>query len=165
MSMPESPFRIMPFRGMSFQESFTWVNLVVTVLVAGAYYRWLAARLADTPATDIAYVGPIVGAMVAMVVLNVVGAIVTAIGSAISAELSGEGSARDIDRKDERDALIARRGDLAGYHVSSALMVGVFALTLLERPHVWIANGLFAAFVVGGLVGAAVKLVAYRRGF
>ena len=155
----------MSFQGMSFQEKFTWVHVVVTVLVAGAYYRFLAARLAEAPPSDIGYLWPIVWAMVAMIVLSVVGAVATAVGSAIAVELSGEGSARDIDRKDERDARIGQRGDLAGYHVSAALIVGVFVLTLLEQPYFWIANGLFTAFVIGGLVGAVVKLVAYRRGF
>jgi hypothetical protein len=44
-------------------------------------------------------------------------------------------------------------------------MIAVFALTVLELPHFWIANGIFAAFLTAGLATAGVKLVAYRRGF
>ncbi len=36
---------------------------------------------------------------------------------------------------------------------------------MLEQPHFWIANGVFAAFVASALVGSAVKHTAYRRGF
>jgi len=57
------------------------------------------------------------------------------------------------------------RGDLVGYYVSSALMVGVLGITMLEAAYFWIANGMFAAFMIAGLVSSVVKLVAYRRGF
>ena len=52
-----------------------------------------------------------------------------------------------------------------GYYVLSAFMLGTLAITMLEYPHFWIANALFAAFVVAGLTSSTVKLVAYRRGF
>jgi hypothetical protein len=42
---------------------------------------------------------------------------------------------------------------------------GVLAMAMLEWPHFWIANGVFAAFVAGSLVSSGVKLAAYRRGF
>jgi hypothetical protein len=76
-----------------------------------------------------------------------------------------QGSADDVDRKDERDAVIEARGDRFAYYVVSALMIGALAMAMLEMPHFWIAHAMFAAFVVAGLVGIVVKLVAYRRGF
>jgi hypothetical protein len=114
---------------------------------------------------EIAYQRPILLAAGAMIVLTIAGSIVMAIGTAIAAEVTGQGSVDDIDRKDERDVRIDQRGDLTGSYVSSALMVGVLALALLEADHFWIANALFGAFLVGGLVSATAKLVAYRRGF
>lgn len=150
---------------MSFEEKVTWVSAMVTVLVASAYGRFIAARLGEVAVADIAYQRPILWATGAMIVLTIVGTIAMAIGTAISAEITGEGSARDIDRKDERDVRIHQRGELAGYYTSSALLVGVLVLTMLELPHFWIANALFGAFVVGGLASATVKLIAYRRGF
>ena len=71
----------------------------------------------------------------------------------------------DIDRSDERDKSIGRRGDLVGYYVSSVLMFGVLVITMIEVEYFWIANALFAAFVVAGLTSSAVKLFGYRRGF
>ena len=68
-------------------------------------------------------------------------------------------------RKDERDVSINRRGQSVGYYVSSAGAVAALALTMLEYPYFWIANALYLGFVVATLVGAAVKIVAYRRGF
>ena len=38
------------------------------------------------------------------------------------------------------------------------------ALTLAEFEYFWIANAMYLVFVLSALVGAAVKLIAYRRG-
>ena len=150
---------------MSFEEKLTWVNTVTTVIVAAVYAWIVGSQIAAGPVTEIAYQKPMLIAVGAMVVLTIVGAIATAIGTAIGVTVTGKGSVDDIDRKDERDVHINRRGDLVGYYVSSVLMIGAFAVTMLELPHFWIANAMFAAFVVAGLTSSAVKLVAYRRGF
>jgi hypothetical protein len=150
---------------MSFEEKVTWVNGVVTVLAAGWYALTVGGRLGQLPVTEIAYQRPLLVAVGAMIVLTIVGTIAMAIGTAIRAEVTGEGSVDDIDRKDERDAHIEARGDRVAFYLSSGLMVGVLAMAMLEWPHFWIANGVFAAFVAGGLTSSAVKLVAYRRGF
>lgn len=150
---------------MSQEERTTWVSVVVTLLVA-VWYGWTVSGMFDpAPVEEIAYRRPLLVAVGAMIVLNIVGAIVLAVGTAIKAEVTGDGSAEEIDRTDERDAHIGARGDRVAFHVVSVLMVGVLAMAMLEMPYFWIANGAFAALVASGLVGAAVKLVAYRRGF
>jgi len=150
---------------MSFEEKVTWVSAVVTVLAASWYAWTVGGRLGQLPVTEIAYQRPLLVAVGAMIVLTIVGTIAMAIGTAIRAEVTGEGSVDDIDRKDERDAHIGARGDRVAFYLSSVLMVGVLAMAMLEWPHFWIANGVFAAFVAGGLVSSVVKLAAYRRGF
>lgn len=154
---------------MSFEEKVTWVSGAVTVLVAGWYVRAVVGGLGQVPVEEIAYQRSLLVALGAMIVLTIAGTIAVAIGTAIAnaigVELTGKGSADDVDRKDERDAVIEARGDRFAYYVVSALMVGALAMAMLELPHFWIANAMFAAFVVAGLVGIAVKLVAYRRGF
>ena len=37
-------------------------------------------------------------------------------------------------------------------------------LTMAEVDYFWIANSLYLAFIIAAVVGAVVKLVAYRRG-
>jgi hypothetical protein len=150
---------------MSFEEKQAWVSGLVTLLVTGWYLRVVTVRLGGGPVEEVAYQGPLLAAVGAMIVLNVVGAIVMAIATAVGAEVTGSGSAHDVDRTDERDALIEARGDRAAYYVAASLMIGVLALAMLERPHFWIATGVFAALVVAGTTSIAVKLVAYRRGF
>jgi hypothetical protein len=158
---------------MSFEEKVTWLSGAITLIVAGWYVRFVLDALGRLPVEQIAYQRALLIALGAMIVLTIAGTIAVAIGSAIGTaianaigvELTGKESADDVDRTDERDAVIEARGDRFAYYVVSALMVGALAMAMLEMPHFWIANAMFAAFVVAGLVGIAVKLVAYRRGF
>jgi hypothetical protein len=150
---------------MPFEEKMTWVNLVVTLVVPAVYFAIMLGRLGETSAADIDYQWPLLIAIGVSIGLTIVGAIATAIGTAIGAEVRGRSASAEIDRKDERDKQIGRRGDLVGFYISSGGMVGVLALTMLEYEYFWIANALYLSFVVGTLVGSVVKVVAYRRGF
>ena len=150
---------------MPFEEKITWVSAVVTVIVPVAYFLIVLGRLADSSAADIAYQRPLLIAIGASIVLTIVGSILTGIGTGISAELRGRSASGEIDRKDERDKTISRRGDRIGYYVASAGMVGVLALTMLQYEYFWIANALYLSFVVATLVSSVVKLLAYHRGF
>lgn len=150
---------------MPFEEKLTWVNLVVTLGVAAAYFAVVLTPLGEVPAAEIAYQRPLLIAVGASIVLTIIGAILTAIGTAVSGEISGRDATADIERKDERDADINRRGDLLGYYVASAGAVGVMALTMLEADYFWIANALYLSFLTAALVSAIYKLVLYRRGY
>ena len=150
---------------MSFEEKTTWVSVMVGVLVPIVYFATVLPQLADSPAADIAYQRTLIVAVIASIVLTIVGAITMAIATAIGAEITGSGSVDDIDRTDERDALISRRGDVVGYYVASIGAVIALILTMREDDYFWIANTLYLSFVVAGFVSGLVKLRAYRRGF
>ena len=150
---------------MTFEEKTNWVFAVVTMIVAGVYFSNVMSQVGEVPVTEIAYQKPLIIAIVAAVGLMILASIAIAIATAIAAEITGEGSVDDIDRKDERDIYIGRRGELVGYYVSSVGAVGVLAITMLEYPHFWIANALYLSFVVAAVVSSVVKIVAYRKGF
>jgi MFS family permease len=150
---------------MPFEEKMTWVSGVIAVVVPIVYFAIMAGRLQNQAAADIAYQVPLIVAVVASIVLSIVGAIVVAIGTAISAEIRGRRVEDEIERKDERDKTIARRGDLTGFYVSSAGIVGALILTMLQKDYFWIANAIYLSFAVGMVVSSVVKLVAYHRGF
>jgi MFS family permease len=150
---------------MPFEEKATWVSVVIGVLVPVGYFATVLPQLADTPAADIEYQQPLIVAVIASIVLIILGTIAMAIATAVGAEITGTGSVDDIDRKDERDVSISRRGDVVGYYVASAGAVGALILTMLESDYFWIANTLYLSFAVAGLVAGIVKLRAYRRGF
>jgi len=147
-----------------FEEKVTWVNLVVAVVVPVAYFVIVLGRLGDVSAADISYQRPLLIAIGASIVLTIVGSVLAGIGSGISAELHGRSASGEFGN-DERDKQISRRGDLIGFSVSSVGMVGVLALTMLEYEYFWIASALYLSFVVGMVVGSAVKIASYRRGF
>lgn len=150
---------------MPFEEKVTWVNAVVSAIVPAAYFAVVLSQLGNVSASEIAYQRPMLTAIGVSIVLTILGSIAMGIGTGISAELAQRGSAGDIGRKDERDVYIGRRGELAGYYVSSVGVVGAMALTMLQYEYFWIANALYLSFAVAALVSATVKLVAYRRGF
>jgi hypothetical protein len=150
---------------MSFEEKTTWVSAVVSVLALGAYSMFISRQLSSLPIAEIAYQRPMLISIGAMIVMTIVGTILVSIGTAVSAKLAGGGPVTDIDRKDERDEGIGRRGDLVGYYVFSAGALGVLALAMLRYDQFWIANALYLAMVLAGLVSIAAKLLAYRRGF
>jgi hypothetical protein len=150
---------------MPFEEKMTWVNVVVTVLVPVWYLVTVLGRLRHASAAEISWQKPMLVAFGATIALTIVGAIVMAIHTSVSAEIRGRKPADDVNRSDERDKSIGRRGDLVGYWVASAGMVGVLILTMLEYEYFWIGSALYLSFVVAMLVASVVKLVAYRRGF
>ena len=64
-----------------------------------------------------------------------------------------------------RDKDINRFGEYVGGIVLGVGMVVPLVLAMAEFDYFWIANAMYAAFVLSSLVSATVKLVAYRRGF
>jgi hypothetical protein len=149
---------------MPYEEKVTWVSLVVMGVVPVAYFVIMLGRLGETSAADISYQRPLLVAIGASIVLTILGSILAGIGSGISAGLHGRSAAGDLGT-DERDKQISRHGDRIGFSVSSAGMVGVLALIMLEYDYFWIASALYLSFVVGTLVASVVKILAYRRGF
>jgi hypothetical protein len=150
---------------MTFKEKMAWVNVVVFVAVAVAYFIIVGRRLDGGPVRDVAYQWPLIIAIVVSVVSTIIGTIVVSIGTAIRAELTGEGSVKDIDRSDERDKHIDRRGEVMGYYVTSAGVLLALVLAMLRQDQFWIANGLYLFGLIGSIVSSAAKIVIYRRGF
>jgi hypothetical protein len=150
---------------MPFEEKFTWLSAVVSTSVAAVYFAIVFDQMKTVPVEHIAYQRPLLIAIAALVALTILGSILVAIGSAISARIKGNGSVDDINRSDQRDTDINKRGELIGYYVSSGGALGVLTLAMLRYDQFWIANALYLSFVAGALVSSMAKLIAYRRGF
>jgi|WetSurMetagenome_2_1015567.scaffolds.fasta_scaffold38257_2 hypothetical protein len=150
---------------MTFKEKMAWVNGLVTFAVAVVYFTVVGRRLDGTAASDVAYQWPLIIAIIVSVASTIVGTIVVSIGTAIKAEITGEGSVKDIDRSDERDTGIDRRGELVGYYVSSAGVLLALVLAMLRQDQFWIANGLYLFMLIGSIASSVAKIVLYRRGF
>jgi hypothetical protein len=150
---------------MTFKEKMAWVNMCATIAVGAVYFGVVGARLDGGPVSGIDYKWWMIGAVGVTIVSTIIGTIVMAIGTAISAEVKGEGSVKDIDREDERDVGINRRGELIGYYVSSLGVLAALVLAILRQDQFWIANALYLFLVIGSVVSSAAKIVLYRRGF
>ena len=150
---------------MSFKEKMTWVYGVVTLAVGVAYLAVVGSMLDGTPVSEIDYQWWLLGAIGVSIAATIIGTIGVAIATAISAEITGEGSADDIDREDERDRGIDKRGELVGYYVTSVGVVAALALAMLREDQFWIANTLYVGCLLGALAGTIAKIVFYRRGF
>ena len=99
--------------------------------------------------------------MLGAIGLGIALAIVGRIVVEIAGQIADPGDRHDTDVRD-RD--IGRFGE---YFAGTFLGIGMvvpFVLTLAEFEYFWIANAMYLVFVLSALVGAAVKLIAYRRG-
>jgi hypothetical protein len=138
---------------MSFEEKGTWVYLAVTIGTYGAYLAVILGRADGIPLAEVSYVSTMLWTIGIAIGLSIVGHIAVAIAKPSEA-----------DKKDVRDKDINRYGEYVGGIVLGVGMVVPFGLALAEAKHFWIANAMYAAFVLSALVSTPVKLVAYRRG-
>ena len=138
---------------MSYEEKGTWAYLVTSVAVWIGYALVVLRRADGGPLAEVAFVAPLLWAVGVSVAANVVGRVL------IEIVRPSESHQADV-----RDREVARFGDYVGGLVLSVLVAGVLALALAEADHFWIANAIYAAFVVQVVVASVVRLVAYRRG-
>ena len=138
---------------MSYEEKGTWAYVVVGVAVFAGYVSWLLNAADGGRLADVAYQRPLVTAIVVSVVATVVGRVL------IEVVRPSEST-----RPDVRDREVSRFGDYVGGQVLSVLGAGVLALAIADADTFWIAQALYAAYVVQMVASSAAKIVAYRRG-
>jgi cytochrome c biogenesis protein CcdA len=139
---------------MSYEEKGQWVYLAATALAYGGYLVLMLSRAGTTPLPEIDY-QPIL-------LLTVGAGIAGSIVGRIAIEIIRPSESY---REDVRDRDIGRFGEYVAGIVMGVGMVWPFILALIEADHFWIANAIYLVFVTQAVVGAVIKLVAYRRGF
>ncbi|HWD47451.1 MAG TPA: hypothetical protein VHM23_27705 [Actinomycetota bacterium] len=138
---------------MSFQEKSAIAMIGALALVYGAYFTIVGRWLTVTPADEIVYQPLLVVAIVPLVVLAVVSHVAIALTNP-----------KEAGAEDERDRLIALRGErVAGYVLAVGVFVGL-VLAMVELPPFFIAHALLLAWVLAELVEGATRIVLYRRG-
>ena len=138
---------------MSFGEKGNWLYVLVTAVTFVVYVVIVLGRAGDGSLADVTYVSTMLWAIGLTVALNILGSIAIAIAKPSEA-----------DTTDERDRTIDRFGDYVGGIVLGIGMLGPLGLALAEADSFWIANTIFAVFVLSVLVSSIVKIVGYRRG-
>ena len=135
---------------MSLEERFTWVEGVIAV---GGYIVYLVVLLgrstgdlAATPYVD-------------LMLWTIGGAIVAGILGAIAVSVTTR-----THNKDARDREIYKRGESVGMSLVVIGGIGAMILAWVEADHFWIANAIYLAFVLSGILSFVAKNVMYRRG-
>jgi hypothetical protein len=138
---------------MSYTEKGVWSYLTVALLTFAAYATAILVRAGGGPLTDVPYVSTLLWTVGVGMVLSML------IRGGVDHAHAGQ-----PHRSDERDRDINRLGEHVGGIVVAAAMVVPFVLALVEADHFWIANAIYAGFVLQAVTSSVVKLVAYRRG-
>ena len=140
---------------MSFEEKSSWIMMVIGPVTLVAYLMTVLGRLDGAGAVgDVAYEAPLVTAIVVAIVASIVARVVAAIASP-----------QDADRRDERDAVIDRRGYYFASFVLGIGALGAMSLALMRYEHFWIANTIYVSLVLTEVTAQLIKVVGYRRGY
>jgi hypothetical protein len=138
---------------MSYEEKGKWVYLVV---ILGAYLAYLAVILGRRDGislTQVSYESVMLWSIGIAIVLSIVGRVAVEIAKP-----------SETYQHDARDKDINRFGEYVGGVALAVAMVVPFGLVLAGTAGFWVANAMYAAFVLSTVLGTSVKLAAYRRG-
>lgn len=138
---------------MSYEEKGVWIYLVVALGTLAGYATVVLGRADGQPLTEVAYVPPLLWAIGASILATVVLRVVVEV-----ARPSETHTADPWDRE------INRRGEHVGGIVLAVVLLGPFALALGEADHFWIANAIYATYIVQAVTSSLVKVRAYRYG-
>ena len=140
---------------MAFEEKSAWIMGFSAI---GSYLAYLIVVLGradhDIPLAEVSYVATLLWSIGIAVVATIVGHIVIAIANP-----------KEADRRDERDKQIHRFSEYVGQSFVVIGGIAALILAMLELRHFWIANAVYLAFVLSGLLSSITKIVAYRKGF
>lgn len=139
---------------MALEEKRAWIMALVTACGYVTYLLIILSRAGDGPAAELPYVAPLLWTVGA--------AIVVAIVLGIAAEVT---TPKESRTKDERDREIERFGEYTGQSFVAIGGVAVLIMAMAEVDHFWIANAIYLAFALSGLLASLARISAYRRGF
>ncbi|MET9886322.1 hypothetical protein ABZZ20_24940 [Streptomyces sp. NPDC006430] len=140
---------------MAFQEKRTWIAAVVAIGGYAVYLAVVLGRAGDgVPLAEVPYVAPMLWTIGVSIAVSIALNIAVAFASP-----------EDANTKDQRDREITQIGEYAGQSFLVIGAVTALALSMAEVDHFWISNTIYLGFVLSAVLGSAVKVSAYRRGF
>ncbi len=139
---------------MAFEEKNTWVQAVVGVASACIYLFVILGRARTAPLQELAYVAPMLWTIGGGIAASILGRILVAVLWP-----------KDCARTDVRDREIGRFGEYVGQSFVCIGGVAAIALAMTEAAHFWIAHAVYVCFFLSAVLGSAVKIAAYRKGF
>jgi hypothetical protein len=138
---------------MTYEEKGKWVYLIVSTLAFVTYVGIILSKAQNMALAEVSYASTLLWTLGISIAVTILSQITIAIAKPSEA-----------DKKDIRDKEINRFGDNVGGIVLGVAMIVPFLFALSEVNHFWIANTMYAAFLLSAVVSSTVKIVAYRRG-
>ena len=142
---------------MSYIEKNTWLFGGIVVVGYATYLVLLFTQAAGRPLEQTEYIVPMLGTIGGAIVAGILGGIVLSIVTRADRDNNGN--------PDVRDKEIEHAGERVGNSIVVIGAIGALVLAWLEVDHFWIANEIYLAFVISGLLGTLTRLAVYRRGF
>ncbi len=139
---------------MSFKEKSAWIMLVISSAAYFVYLSTIFSRAGAVPLAEVSYVSTLLWTIGLVILASIWFHMMVAMHNP-----------KEANQADERDKEIHRHGEYVGQWVVVAGAMAAMLMSLVEMEHFWIANIVYLAFVISSVVGSAIKIVAYRRGF
>jgi hypothetical protein len=136
------------------QEKRAWIMLVVSTVAYGVYAGIILSRAGGQPLPQVPYAATLLWTIGASILASIVLEIALGVVNPRASRL-----------KDDRDRQIGRLGDYAG---QSFVIIGAAAAMLMAMARwdtFWIANVIYLCFFLSAVLGAATKIIAYRKSF
>jgi hypothetical protein len=143
-----------PGEVMTHQEKRAWIMLVVSVAAYATYAAVILSRAGGQPLPRVSYAATLLWTVGASILASIVLEIALGVVNPRASRL-----------KDDRDRQIGRLGDYTG---QSFVIIGAAAAMLMAMAgwdRFWIANVIYLCFFLSAVLGAATKIIAYRKGF
>jgi cell division protein FtsW (lipid II flippase) len=128
--------------------------LVVSIPAYGVYAGIILSRAGGQPLPQVPYAATLLWTIGASILASIVLEIALGVVNPRASRL-----------KDDRDRQIGRLGDYTG---QSFVIIGAVAAMLMAMAgwdRFWIANVIYLCFFLSAVLGAATKIIAYRKGF
>ena len=139
---------------MTHQEKRAWIMLVVSTVAYGVYAGIILSRAGGQPLPQVPYAATLLWTIGASILASIVLEIALGVVNPRASRL-----------KDDRDRQIGRLGDYTGQFF---VIIGATAAMLMAMAgwdRFWIANVIYLCFFLSAVLGAATKIIAYRKGF
>jgi len=136
------------------QEKRAWIMLVVSTVAYGVYAGIILSRADGQPLPQVPYAATLLWTIGASILASIVLEIALGVVNPRASRL-----------KDDRDRQIGRLGDYTG---QSFVIIGAAAAMLMAMARwdtFWIANVIYLCFFLSAVLGAATKIIAYRKSF
>jgi hypothetical protein len=136
------------------QEKRAWIMLVVSTVAYGVYAGIILSRAGGQPLPQVPYAATLLWTIGASILASIVLEIALGVVNPRASRL-----------KDDRDRQIGRLGDYTG---QSFVIIGAAAAMLMAMARwdtFWIANVIYLCFFLSAVLGAATKIIAYRKSF